>query len=216
MRSIESGMSRFRVIDRLRVPRNETRRQDDAGALGQQDRAGSAVSADFQRALTQEVMRTELIRIKALIGTTAAARGHCLDHLLHSRPMRSSIVWHGSLKPHYLYCDHGPVHPVRTLGACAIISRHLTAGPRSAGVPALSRRADRNLDADGRAGAAHRQHGTGRGARLRGAADLFHLHHPLDAAAGFLALDLHRLRRGGGAACDGDVLSSGSPAPTDA
>ena len=25
--------------------------------------------------------------------------------------------------------------------------------------------------------------------------DLFHLHHPLDAAAGFLALHLHRLRR---------------------
>ena len=35
-----------------------------------------AVSADFQHALTQEVMRTELIRIKALIGTTVAARRH--------------------------------------------------------------------------------------------------------------------------------------------
>ena len=29
----------------------------------------SAVSADFQTALTQQVLRTELIRIKALIGT---------------------------------------------------------------------------------------------------------------------------------------------------
>jgi adenylate cyclase len=28
------------------------------------------VSADFQRALTQQILRTELIRIKALIGTT--------------------------------------------------------------------------------------------------------------------------------------------------
>ena len=82
------------------------------------------------------------------------------------------------------------------------------AGPRSAGVPALSRRADRNLDADVRAGAAYRQHGAGGGARLRGAAHLFHLHHSLDAAAGFLALDLHRLRRRGRTAWHGDVLSS--------
>ena len=36
---------------------------------------GPAVSADFQHALTQEVLRTELIRIKALIGTDGAARG---------------------------------------------------------------------------------------------------------------------------------------------
>ena len=32
---------------------------------------GSAVSAGFQHALTQEVLRTELIRVKALIGTAA-------------------------------------------------------------------------------------------------------------------------------------------------
>ena len=34
----------------------------------------SAVSADFQRALTQQVLRTELIRIKALIGVTVVCR----------------------------------------------------------------------------------------------------------------------------------------------
>jgi len=33
--------------------------------------ARPAVSADFQHALMQQVLRTELIRIKALIGTTA-------------------------------------------------------------------------------------------------------------------------------------------------
>ena len=43
--------------------------------------------------------------------------------------------------------------------------------------------------------------GRGAGARLRGAAGLFHLHHSLDAAAGFLAVDLHRLRRRGRAVC---------------
>jgi len=37
--------------------------------LPEQERRGSAVSADFQRALTQQILRTELIRIKALIGT---------------------------------------------------------------------------------------------------------------------------------------------------
>ena len=31
----------------------------------------TGVSADFQRALMQEVMKTELLRIKALIATTA-------------------------------------------------------------------------------------------------------------------------------------------------
>ncbi len=41
--------------------------------------------------------------------------------------------------------------------------------------------------------------------------DLFHLHHPLDAAAGFLAFHLHRLRRRRAAVLHGDVLSSGSP-----
>ena len=39
--------------------------------------SGAAVSADFQHALTQQVLRTELIRIKALIGDRGPACGHC-------------------------------------------------------------------------------------------------------------------------------------------
>ena len=99
------------------------------------------------------------------------------------------------------------LHPVRVVGSSQHQPR-LAARSRPAGVQALSRRADRNLDADGRAGAAHRQHGTGGGARLRGAVHLFHLHHSLDAAAGFLAVDLYRLRRRGRAVLHGNVLQS--------
>ena len=40
------------------------------------------MSADFQRALTQEVMTTELLRIKALIATTALLAHHPRDRLL--------------------------------------------------------------------------------------------------------------------------------------
>jgi adenylate cyclase len=43
-----------------------------AGLWGKKkDGQDAAVSADFRHALMQQVMRTELIRIKALIGTTS-------------------------------------------------------------------------------------------------------------------------------------------------
>ena len=135
-----------------------------------------------------------------------ASRAHDPGPPYH-RPLcgRASLAWQTQAdRP---LPDTDPVHPVRTLGPC----QHQPvseAGPRPAGLSPLSRRPDRNLDADAGACAAHRQHGTGRGARLRGAADLFHLHHSLDAAAGFLALDLYRLRRGIRAVLHGDVLSS--------
>ena len=55
------------------------------------DQRGAAVSADFAHALTQQVLRTELIRIKALIGTTVlltvmlavlhAVDPYAIDHL---------------------------------------------------------------------------------------------------------------------------------------
>ena len=103
--------------------------------------------------------------------------------------------------------DHRAVHPVRIVGAWPDHPPH-AAGPRPAGGPALYRRADRDLDADDRAGAAHQQHGVGGRARLRRADDLFHLHHPLDAAAGFLALHLHRRGRRRSIVLHGDVLPS--------
>jgi adenylate cyclase len=83
----------------------------------------AAVSAEFQRELTREVMRTELIRIKALIATTALL-GIMLAAVYLLAPEAVSRVWHGNLKPAYLYSILVPfilfewwVHTV--------ISRHL-------------------------------------------------------------------------------------------
>jgi adenylate cyclase len=62
----------------------------------------SEVSPEFQQAMTQEILRTELIRIKALIGTTALLGGILLTVYLFA-PEAVSKVWHGNLKPSYLY-----------------------------------------------------------------------------------------------------------------
>jgi adenylate cyclase len=62
----------------------------------------TGVSADFQRALMQEVMKTELLRIKALIATTALL-AVILWTVYFFAPEKVSQVWHGNLKPHYLY-----------------------------------------------------------------------------------------------------------------
>jgi adenylate cyclase len=61
-----------------------------------------AVPADFQRALTQEVMTTELLRIKALIATVALL-AIILATVYFFAPEVVSRVWHGNLKPSYLY-----------------------------------------------------------------------------------------------------------------
>ena len=63
---------------------------------------GSAVSAEFQHSLMQQVMRTELIRVKALIGTTAILATVIL--ILHAiDPYAVEHLWHGKLKPTDLY-----------------------------------------------------------------------------------------------------------------
>jgi adenylate cyclase len=63
---------------------------------------GSAVSADFQRALTQQVLRTELIRIKALIGVTAVLGSLIL--IIHTLdPYAIEHLWHGRLNPGDLF-----------------------------------------------------------------------------------------------------------------
>ena len=62
----------------------------------------TGLSADFQRALMQEVMTTELLRIKALIATTALlAIILGIVYLFASEAV--SRVWHGNLRPEYLY-----------------------------------------------------------------------------------------------------------------
>jgi adenylate cyclase len=60
------------------------------------------VSAEFIHALMQQVLRTELIRVKALIATTAVlalmlVTIHTLD------PYAVDHLWHGRLKPAYIY-----------------------------------------------------------------------------------------------------------------
>src|SRR5437763_12481677 len=62
----------------------------------------TGVSADFQRALMREVMTTELLRIKALIATTAVL-GVILGTVYLFASEAVSRVWHGNLKPEYLY-----------------------------------------------------------------------------------------------------------------
>jgi adenylate cyclase len=63
---------------------------------------GSAVSAEFQHALMQQVMRTELIRVKALIATTAILAAIIL--FLHVvDPYAVEHLWHGRLRPTDLY-----------------------------------------------------------------------------------------------------------------
>src|SRR6202795_1302646 len=61
-----------------------------------------AVSADFSHALMQQVLRTELIRIKALIAT-AALFALMLLVLYVLDPYALNHLWHGRLTPAYLY-----------------------------------------------------------------------------------------------------------------
>ncbi|KWV60553.1 adenylate cyclase [Bradyrhizobium macuxiense] len=60
------------------------------------------VSADFHRALMREVMRTELLRIKVLIGTAAVLGGISLA-IYFLAPEAVSRVWHGNLRPVYVF-----------------------------------------------------------------------------------------------------------------
>src|SRR5690349_14794261 len=82
-----------------------------------------AVSADFDRALTQQILRTELIRIKALIAT-AAGLGAVLCTVYIFEPEAISRVWMGHLKPSYLYSILVPFI-LFELWVHGVISRHL-------------------------------------------------------------------------------------------
>ena len=62
----------------------------------------AAVPADFTHALMQQVLRTELIRIKALIGTSALL-AIMFFTIRAIDPYAVEHLWHGRLKPSDLY-----------------------------------------------------------------------------------------------------------------
>ena len=68
----------------------------------------TAVSDDFQHALMQEVMKTELLRIKALIAT-AVVLGLLVTCAYFFATEAISKIWHGNLTPRYLYSIIGPL-----------------------------------------------------------------------------------------------------------
>src|SRR5215204_3980040 len=83
----------------------------------------SEVSPEFHQAMTQEILRTELIRVKALIGTTAML-GAILMAVYLFAPEAVSKVWHGNLKPSYLYSIMVPFI-LFELWVHGVISRHI-------------------------------------------------------------------------------------------
>ena len=81
------------------------------------------VSADFQRALTQQILRTELIRIKALIGTTVLLGSLILIvHVLD--PDAIQKLWHGRFNPSDLFIVLVPF-VLFELWVHSVITRHL-------------------------------------------------------------------------------------------
>jgi adenylate cyclase len=84
---------------------------------------GPAVSADFQHALMQQVLRTELIRIEALTATTVLLAVMLLT-LYFFDPYAVNHLWHGRLNPIYLFAIFIPF-TVFELSVHASINRHL-------------------------------------------------------------------------------------------
>jgi adenylate cyclase len=87
------------------------------------DKRQPAVSADFHHALMQEVLRSELIRINALIATASLlAVILCTVYILDADAINH--VWRGQLRPAYLYAILVPFI-LFELWVHAMISRHL-------------------------------------------------------------------------------------------
>jgi adenylate cyclase len=83
----------------------------------------AAVSADFDHALMREVLRSELVRVKALIAT-AAALAVTLWTIYFFDPYAISHLWHGRLTPAYLNAILIPFI-LFELWVHTVISRHL-------------------------------------------------------------------------------------------
>jgi len=84
---------------------------------------GATVSADFRHALTQQVLRTELIRIKALIGVTVLL-GSLILVIYTIDPYAIEHLWHGRLNPADLFRILIPF-VLFELWVHAVIQRHL-------------------------------------------------------------------------------------------
>src|SRR5260370_35228352 len=78
-----------------------------AGWRGKRDEQRSAVSAEFEHALTQEVLRTELVRVKALVATTLLLTA-ILWAVYFLAPAAVSAVWRGGPRPRYPYATLAP------------------------------------------------------------------------------------------------------------
>jgi adenylate cyclase len=74
---------------------------------GSGDEQRPAVSAEFEHALTQEVLRTELVRVKALVATTLLLTA-IVWTVYFLAPDAVSAVWRGGLRPSYLYATLVP------------------------------------------------------------------------------------------------------------
>ncbi|MHC2252126.1 adenylate cyclase [Bradyrhizobium embrapense] len=79
-----------------------------AGWWGGEKTSDTTVSADFHHALMREVMTTELLRIKVLIGTAVMLGAISLLVYLFA-PEAVSRVWHGNLSPVYIFYVTGPL-----------------------------------------------------------------------------------------------------------
>jgi adenylate cyclase len=87
------------------------------------DKDKQSVSADFADVLTQEVLRTELIRIKALIATTSLL-AVLLSTIFTLEPEVLNHIWRGRLRPAYLYAVLIPFI-LFELWVHAAVNRHL-------------------------------------------------------------------------------------------
>jgi adenylate cyclase len=105
------------------------------GGGGRDDGDGRpALSADFRHALTREILKTELLRTKALIVTGAVLCVGLWSFYVVS-PDRVNLLWHGNLKPVYLAIVLVPI--VLFEGAIYVLVRRQL--KRDADAPVLCR-----------------------------------------------------------------------------
>jgi adenylate cyclase len=179
-----------------------------AGFRGRtKDAQGSAMSAEFHQILMREVMTTELLRIKALIGTIVLL-GTISSGVYFFAPDAVSRVWHGNLNPLYLYAIIVPFI-LFEMWVHAAITRHMRKGRD---LPVIRRYIGALVETSMPTVALALQiNSMGSEAALGFVTPLTYF---IFIILSTLRLDFwlsifHRIRRGCGAVLHGDVLSSG-------